>query len=199
MESSAGGGSEAVNWELRDWSQSLLGWSTSEINEHVPALLTKTHWRAPRSQTVLCPHLLLGLHSWWGHGNIGVPATGKQHTQMGRECIIWDSCCFELSHYVARTAVSSITAQRSNWPYERNSAFRPDRVHQALTFLNAHNFPHSVRAWTKMNQSCIWKHVYAGSQITTEFAETNTLWWTGIWCLKLYQAVRAAGRGEGRE
>lgn len=34
-------------------------------------------------KTVPCPHLLLGLHSWWGHGHVGVPFTGKQHSQWG--------------------------------------------------------------------------------------------------------------------
>lgn len=89
---------------------------TAELQDHKP---------------VPCPHLLLGLHLWWGHGHIGVPATGKQHThRMGRECIIWDSPCSDLSHYIAHSAVSTITAQRNNWPYERNLAFISDCVHQ---------------------------------------------------------------------
>lgn len=71
---------------------------------------------------------------------------------------------------------------------------------KALTFVNAHTFPHSARARTKRNQRCIWKCVYIGSQITAEFAETATCcsWWTGFWYLKLYQATIAASR-EGRE
>lgn len=138
-----------VGSSVTDYRVSLC-WGTAEITEHTFLPRSpESHWRATRWQTVRCPHLLLGLHSWSGHGNIGAPATGKQYTQMGKKCVIWHSCCFETFHYIACTAASSITAWRNNWPDEGNSAFIPESVHQGLDFCKCTYLPPSCKATDK--------------------------------------------------
>ena len=63
--------------ELSERLQSLLVLGHGRDHwTHIPALLT---WISLESykMTAHCPHSLLGLHWWSGHGNTGVPATGN--------------------------------------------------------------------------------------------------------------------------
>lgn len=162
VESSTGSGSEVVNVRRAKWEQCERSALCPTCSSGAQWMITEFPWagalqESSNTRSCLpphlsptgelqddkqhCPHLLLSLHSWSGHGNVGVPATGKQYTQMGRKCVISDSCCFEPFHYVACTAVSSITAWRNNWPYEGNLAFIPESVHQGPDFCKCAYLP----------------------------------------------------------